>query len=67
MNRLIDIGGSGVKTAKIRTDFNAEDFKFLKITHFPNPDWGGFIRWVNENQLLDSENVGISSAGFIKK
>jgi len=67
MIRLIDIGGSGVKTCKVRDDFFVKDFETIEIQHFSNPDWDNFVEFLNNNSLLDGDKIAISSPGFIRK
>jgi hypothetical protein len=64
--RIFDIGGSGVKTAKINLNSYAKYILDNEITHYPNPDWNDFVPWLNNNKLLDCNVIGISSAGFIE-
>ncbi len=63
--RLIDIGGSGVKTLLTNsneiTNINDEN-----VSHFTKPDWSNFAAWLSKNNLLDSKYIGISCAGFIQ-
>ena len=63
--RLIDIGGSGVKTIKI--DHSKPCIiKDHEISFFPHPNWDDFTLWLFEKKLLDTDFIGISCAGFIR-
>lgn len=65
ITRLIDIGGSGVKTAKLRlSDLQSPDPQ-IASRHFDKPNWNDFAGWLADVDLLDCEVIGISCAGFI--
>lgn len=64
--RLLDIGGSGVKTAKIKNIIEIENLKNLEIEHYTDPDWVNFAEWAFSKGLIDSKLIGISCAGFIE-
>lgn len=65
MFRLLDIGGSGVKTTKINSNFDEQDLANLNVTEIHKPEWSNFAEWVYMNGLLDCDSVGISTAGFV--
>jgi len=67
MIRLIDIGGSGVKTCKVRDDFFVKEFETIEIQHFSNHDWDNFVEFLYNHSLLDAEKIAISCPGFIRK
>jgi predicted NBD/HSP70 family sugar kinase len=64
--RLLDIGGSGVKTTKLENISDINSSKDFVIKHYKNPDWVNFIEWAFSNGLMDSDLIGISCAGFIE-
>jgi len=63
--RLIDIGGSGVKTAKLRLSEVQSPVPQIARRHFDKPNWNDFAGWLADEGLLDCEVIGISCAGFI--
>jgi predicted NBD/HSP70 family sugar kinase len=63
--RLIDIGGSGVKSVRVRLADIAGPLPRLQTQHFAHPDWTDFVGWLADEGLLDTEVLGISCAGFI--
>jgi len=64
--RVLDIGGSGVKTTKLKFSDDLILQVNINVEHFPDPDWANFTQWLHKNNLIDSQYIGISSAGFIK-
>lgn len=64
--RLLDIGGSGVKTIKLKSVSDINALEKFEIDHYDNPDWGNFTEWANSKNLIDSDLIGISCAGFIE-
>jgi predicted NBD/HSP70 family sugar kinase len=61
--RLFDIGGSGIKSIKMAS---IDDINISSVEYFTNPNFIDFGKWLNDLNLLDSEAIGISMAGFIK-
>lgn len=64
--RLLDIGGSGVKTAAISGVDDAFRLKTLDFQPHKDPDWDNFADWCDSNGLLDCKMIGISCAGFVE-
>jgi predicted NBD/HSP70 family sugar kinase len=63
--RLIDIGGSGLKTAILKLSNIQSLAPQIESRHFDKPNWDDFAGWLAQQGLLDSEVLGISCAGFI--
>ena len=64
--RLFDIGGSGVKTVRfhyLQQEVLQDKFE---VTHYDKPDWSDFTNWLKNMELLDSDVIGFSCAGFIE-
>jgi len=63
--QVLDIGGSGVKTAL----FLCDGYKHLEliepVVHYENPDWPNFEVWLQGKINLDAKLIGISCAGFV--
>lgn len=64
---VLDIGGSGVKTAKLTTSNLDTDCADIIVTHFSEPNWQHFTDWMHTNGLLKLPLIGISCAGFVNK
>lgn len=64
--RVIDIGGSGVKTTTLADGVACEDLESRTIERFPDPDWNDFPRWAHRQGLLDCAVIGVSCAGFVE-
>ena len=63
--QLIDIGGSGVKTAKLRLSDLQSPNPQIDSRHFEKPNWNDFASWLADEGLLDCKLIGVSCAGFI--
>ncbi len=63
--RLIDIGGSGVKTARLPLSECLKPLPEMQSQHFEHPKWNDFAVWMAQQGLLDSDVLGISCAGFV--
>ena len=63
--RLLDIGGSGVKTAKLHSDAEIDQLSKADIEYFAHPDWQCFVPWLEKYRLIDERIIGISCPGFI--
>lgn len=61
--RGLDIGGSGVKSILL-SDLN-DDLKKDAVKYYKNPDWEHFTSWLHRNNLINTDIIGISCAGFI--
>lgn len=60
--RVLDIGGSGVKTAL----FSGDSLQIQgDVQHFADPDWRRFEEWCGTRLPAYSGRVGISCAGFV--
>ena len=64
--RLFDIGGSSVKTVRFHNLQQAVLENTFEVKHYNKPDWANFTNWLNNTELLDSDVIGISCAGFIE-
>ncbi len=63
--RLLDIGGSGVKSAVFEALAPGCVIPTLGPRHHVNPDWRDFATWLDSEGLLDAGVIGIACAGFI--
>jgi len=63
--RLLDLGGSGVKTAKLPDLRRINELKNTDVFHYSDPNWEDFPEWASNEGLLDASFVGISCAGFV--
>lgn len=64
--RIFDIGGSGIKTARLYLTSNFETLGDQEVEYYDQPNWVQFPQWAHNDGLLDYELIGISCAGFIE-